>query len=72
MNKAEAMLKRFVQQYGALYDYKYVNYNGHNLIHLSQDVMKFGSLDNFNAFRPESYMFHLKQKICLHSGKPLQ
>lgn len=69
---AQRLLKDFIIDYGEIYGYEYVTHNVHNLSHLCSDVLKFGCLDNFSAFPAESFMFHIKQKICLHSGKPLQ
>lgn len=69
---ANELLIDFVKKYGHLYGPDFVTYNVHNLLHLSKDVLKFGNLDKFSAFKFENYMYQLKNKICLASGKPLQ
>lgn len=69
---AQNLLETFIELYGNIYGHQYITYNVHNLSHLCNDVMRFGNLDNFSAFPPENYMYHLKKKICLKSGKPLQ
>lgn len=56
--------QKFIRTFGDIYGKQFINYNVHNLIHLNDDVLKFGSLDNFSAFPPESYMQYLKKKIC--------
>lgn len=69
---AQRLLENFIIDYGEIYGYEYVTSNVHNLSHICNDVMNFGCLDNFSAFPAESFMFQIKQKICLKSGKPLQ
>lgn len=69
---AQRLLEHFIIDYGEIYGYEYVTYNVHNLSHLCNDVKNFGCVDNFSAFPAESFMFQIKQKICLNSGKPLQ
>lgn len=71
-NCAQNLLEHFINQFSEIYDDQYVTHNVHNLSHLCNDVKRFGSLDNFSAFPPESFMYHLKHQICLKSGKPLQ
>lgn len=70
-NFAQDLLNQFVLKYTQFYGQEHVTYNVHNLSHLCNDVLKFGCLDNFSAFAPESYMCHLKKKICIQSAKPL-
>ena len=43
----------------------------HGLIHLVQDVKKFGPLDNFSAFKYENFLQTLKKLLRKHD-KPLQ
>lgn len=47
-----------------------MSYNVHCLIHLCDDVRKFGTIQNFSAFKFENYMYQIKQKLKT-SGKPL-
>ena len=36
-------------------------YNVHGLIHIAEDVKRFGPLDSYSAFPFENYLGHLKQ-----------
>lgn len=54
-----------------LYGIQNVSHNIHSVVHLVDDVKKFGSLDNFSAFKFENYMKILKQYIR-KADKPLQ
>lgn len=48
-----------------------ISHNVHIILHLADDVKKYGPLNNFSAFPFESFMQPLKKKI--KSGvKPLQ
>lgn len=71
-NCAQHLLETFIKEYGLIYGREYITYNIHNLSHLCNDVLRFGCLDNFSAFIPESHMNFLKKKICIQSAKPLQ
>lgn len=68
---ARSLLYWFVQNYYVLYGKKFLTYNVHNLLHLCDDVLKFGPLDQFSAFKFEDYMQKLKGKLQ-SAGKPLQ
>ncbi|XP_031348731.1 uncharacterized protein LOC116174854 isoform X1 [Photinus pyralis] len=48
---AENLLIHFVQSFGIIYGNDKISHNVHNLIHIADDAKKFGSLDNFSAFR---------------------
>src|SRR5713101_4936965 len=68
---AHSLFVHFVQSFGELYGEEYISHNVHGLIHLCDDVRKFGSLDSFSAFKFENYMQHLKK--CLRKpDQPLQ
>lgn len=57
------MLIKFVLNFKKVYGTCYISYNVHNLIHLSNDVAKYGHLDNFSAFIFESHMYQIKRLI---------
>lgn len=61
------MLKQSVKDYPSLYGEKYVTYNVHGLIHLSNFVKTHGALDQFSAFKIENYLQIIKKTI--HSEK---
>lgn len=68
---AQRLLIYFVKEYSSIYGGEYISFNVHNLIHLCSDVRNFGPLDNFSAFKYESFMYNLKQKVGI-SRNPLQ
>jgi len=68
---ARQLLVLFVSQIGELYgDNQYV-YNMHGLVHLADDVSRFGALDSFSAFVFESFLGRLK-KLVRKPKYPLQ
>lgn len=60
---AEKLLIIFVKGFRKLYGRRYVSYNVHGLLHLSDDVRKYGELDNFSAFRFENFIGQIKRLI---------
>lgn len=68
---AKSLIRYFVEKYKKIYGNEYITYNVHNLLHLCDDVLLFGKLDNFSAFRFESYMSKIKRKLK-NSRYPLQ
>ncbi|XP_076242314.1 uncharacterized protein LOC143184162, partial [Calliopsis andreniformis] len=68
---AEDLLKYFVQHFDQVYGEQYISHNVHNLLHVCNDVRKFGVLDNFSAFPYENFLGSLK-KLLRKSEKPLQ
>ncbi|XP_046548859.1 uncharacterized protein LOC124258811 isoform X1 [Haliotis rubra] len=61
----------FVEHFSRLYGNDMVVYNLHGLVHLSQDVKRFGPLDNFSSFPFESFLGKLK-KLLRTPKCPLQ
>lgn len=68
---AEDLLKYFVQHFDGIYGEQYIFHNVHNLLHLCNDVRKFGVLDNFSAFPYENFLGSLKN-LLRKSEKSLQ
>lgn len=68
---AKELLVYFVQKCKNLYGPEFIIYNVHNLIHLGDDVKKFGPLDTFSAFPFESYLGYIK-RLLRTPNKPLQ
>ena len=64
---AQAMLKAFVVHYKKIYGEKQVVYNVHSLLHIHEDVAKYGNLEHISSFPFENYMQGFKRKI--RSGK---
>lgn len=68
---AENLLKYFVQEFKTLYGVENVSYNVHGLLHISADVRKHGNLEQFSAFRFESYLGKLK-RLLKGAQNPIQ
>ncbi|OXU16990.1 hypothetical protein TSAR_005508 [Trichomalopsis sarcophagae] len=71
LNYAENLLKYFVKTFEKIYGTNYIAHNVHNVLHLVDDVRRFGHLDRFSAFRFENSIFKLKTMIRKYD-KPLQ
>ncbi|CAH1170530.1 unnamed protein product [Phaedon cochleariae] len=68
---AGILLKYFVDTFIIIYGKDNVSHNVHNLLHICDDVRRFGSLDDFSAFPFENYMQTFK-KYIRKGDKPLQ
>lgn len=68
---AEELLIYFVRTAVLLYGRHFASHNVHNLLHLGDDVRKFGVLDNFSCFKFENYLQKLKN-LLRKQDKPLQ
>lgn len=64
---ASCLLKSFVSELPNLYDAYNVTYNVHNLKHLANESLRFGSLENISAFKFENKLQDIKKLI--HSGR---
>ncbi|XP_071575786.1 uncharacterized protein, partial [Temnothorax nylanderi] len=60
---AEDLLKYFVENFQTIYGVQFMSHNVHNLLHLCDEVRKFGSLDNFSAFPFENFMMQIKKVL---------
>ena len=61
---ASSLLRVFVADFAEIYGIHFVSHNVHNLIHLAQDVLKFGCLNNFSAFPFENFLQMLKKNCA--------
>jgi hypothetical protein len=68
---AENLLIRFVKDFAEVYEEKNIVSNVHRLLHIANDVRRYGPLDNFSAFKFESYLSPMKNLIH-GSQKPLE
>lgn len=68
---ANELLTVFVKNFSKLYGAEYVSHNVHNLLHICNDVKKYGVLDNFSSFKLENYFSTVKRMIRT-GEKPLQ
>lgn len=71
INVAHEMLQLFVKKFGQLYGKECISYNVHNLLHICDDVKRYGTLGNFSAFKFENYMSTVK-KFLRKGDKPIQ
>jgi len=68
---AQDLIHFFIKTFIKLYGIQNISHNVHSLIHLVNDVKRFGPVDNFSAFKFENYMQILK-KYLRKAEKPLQ
>lgn len=65
---ARKLLVSFVEKIPTLYVPEFLVYNVHSLIHLSDDAIKFGSLNGINAFPFENFMQAIKRMLRAKNG----
>lgn len=61
------LLKAFVSDFTRLYDSYNLTYNSHNILHLANEAIRFGSLENISAFKFENKLQEIKKLI--HCGR---
>ncbi len=64
---AKKLLTKFVSRCLSLYGPEFMVYNVHGLLHITDDALKFGCLDNASTFAFESFMQKLKSFIHSHN-----
>lgn len=70
LDLAHRLLAHFLELFKSIYGKDYITSNFHNLIHLVDDVKRFGPLHKFNAYPFESKLYEIKNLIRTGS-KPL-
>ncbi|XP_039302861.1 uncharacterized protein LOC105207097 isoform X1 [Solenopsis invicta] len=60
---ADIALKKFVERCPYIYGVKFMSYNVHGLLHITEDVRRYGPLDSFSAFAYENEMSKYR-KLC--------
>lgn len=60
---AKYLLEKFVKIGQEYYGQEFVVYNVHNLLHIADDGIRYGNLDNISAFPFENYMQKLKRYV---------
>ena len=68
---AESLLKLFVSNIAKIYGKDMLVYNIHGLLHLADDVRRYGPLENFSAFPFENKLKDVK-KLVRKPNNPLQ
>lgn len=71
LNYAQDLIEFFIKTFIKLYGVENISHNVHGLVHLVNDVRKFGPVDNFSAFKFENYLQILK-KYLRKADKPLE
>jgi hypothetical protein len=69
--QAQCFLHRYVRQAEILYTKAFLSYNVHALLHVADDVKRFGTLYSYSAYRFEN-RYGLVKKYLRKNGKPLQ
>lgn len=67
---AEKLFKFFAEKYMEIYGEQRVSYNPHNIVHVADNVRRFGKLDSFSCFPSETKLYFLK-KLLRKGDKPL-
>lgn len=68
---AKLLLRYYIETFISLYGKENASHNTHHLLHLCDDVKKFGTLQQFSAFPFENYMQSIL-KMVRKSDKPLE
>lgn len=61
LNFAQMMIKKYLEEFKTKYGEKHMTSNLHNLIHLVDDVKRFGPLQTISAYPFENYLSNLKR-----------
>lgn len=60
INCAEAMLNHYLELFRHVYGEQYMTSNVHNLVHLVDDVKRYGALSTFSSYPFENMLGHIK------------
>lgn len=70
-NYAKILLEHFVKSFKNIYGQQYLTHNFHGLLHVADDVLTYGPLDNCSAFKFENFLQYIK-RLVRKGEKPLQ
>ena len=62
-DSCRSLLHQFIRESPGFYGGHFITYNVHCLIHLPEDVLRFGPIDCFSCFPFENFLFQLKKLI---------
>jgi hypothetical protein len=68
---ANDLIRRFVVQSEQLYRKSFISYNVHALLHVANDVIRFGPLDRYSSYRFENFYGHVSS-LVKDSSRSLQ
>lgn len=60
---AEALLNSYVEQYRDIYGEDYISSNVHNLVHLADEVRRFGPSIGFSSYPFENRLYYIKRLL---------
>jgi hypothetical protein len=60
---AKNLLEKFVTEAKRIYGAEFLVYNVHGLLHLADDALRFGCLDNVSTFAFENFMQRIKRML---------
>jgi hypothetical protein len=63
INYTTDLLKNFVSDAHRLYGASFISYNVHSLIHIPEDVTRFGPLDTYSLFDAENFLQKIKNLV---------
>jgi hypothetical protein len=69
---AQQLLKQFVESSIKLYGLSFISYNVHCLLHLADDYVKWGPLDNVSCFSLENYLGTCVKGCLSGKNKPFE
>lgn len=71
LDYAQSLFEYFVRKFREYYGNQYVSHNMHNLLHICEDVKRFGTIDSYSAFKFENYLYTIKKSLKV-SRRPLE
>uniref|UniRef100_A0ABD2X1T5 DUF4218 domain-containing protein n=1 Tax=Trichogramma kaykai TaxID=54128 RepID=A0ABD2X1T5_9HYME len=71
LNLAENFIKLFVLSAENIYGAEFLTYVTHGLLHIIQDVRKFGPIDSYSAFPYKNHMTYFR-RVCRKPNQHLQ
>lgn len=63
LNLVKVYLKKFVVGHASVYGRHSISHNVHTLLHVCDDVTRFGNVDAYSAFPFENYLFKIRRAI---------
>lgn len=71
LDYAQSLFEYFVRKFREYYGDQYLSHNVHNVLHICDDVKRFGTINSYSAFKFENYLYTIKKSLKI-SGKPLE
>lgn len=71
LDYTQSLFEYFVRKFREYYGDQYLSHNVRNLLHICDDVKRFGTINSYSAFKFENYLYTIKKSLKI-SGKPLE